>query len=128
MAWRKPPPELIAAFAAALPDDPRVEPRKMFGCPCAFAGGNMFAGLHQESLVLRLGDAERERFLDLPGATSFQPMPDRVMREYVVAPPELVADRAGLRRWIARALAYAASLPVKEKKKAPKAKAAKPRR
>ena len=53
MAWRKSSPELIAAFDAALPDDRRVQRRKMFGYPCAFTGGNMFTGLHQENLIVR---------------------------------------------------------------------------
>jgi hypothetical protein len=117
VAWRKAPAELIATFEAVLPDDPRVEPRQMFGCPCAFAGGNMFMGLHQENMALRLAEGDRERYLALPGAAIFEPMPGRSMREYVVATPELLADRAALKRWVARAFAYAASLPVKAKKK-----------
>ena len=117
MAWRKSPAELIATFEAVLPDDPRVEPRKMFGYPCAFTGGNMFMGLHQENMVLRLAEDDREKYLAQPGAAIFSPMPGRTMREYVVATPELLGDRAALKRWVARALSYAASLPVKAKTK-----------
>jgi len=47
--WRKSPDDLIALFYAALPEDPRVERRKMFGYPCAFVGGNLFSGLHADS-------------------------------------------------------------------------------
>jgi TfoX/Sxy family transcriptional regulator of competence genes len=122
MAWRKSPAELIASFEAVLPADPRVEPRKMFGYPCAFVGGNMFIGLHQENMVLRLSEGDREKYLAQPGATIFEPMPGRAMREYVVATPALLADRAALARWVGRAFSYAASLPVKAKKK-PAAKA-----
>jgi TfoX/Sxy family transcriptional regulator of competence genes len=117
MAWRKSPAELIATFEAVLPDDPRVEPRQMFGYPCAFTGGNMFMGLHQENMVLRLSDEDRERYLEKPGAAIFQPMPGRTMREYVVVVPALAKDRAALKKWVGRALSYAASLPVKAKKK-----------
>jgi hypothetical protein len=48
--WRKSPDDLIARFHAALPDDPRIECRKMFGYPCAFVGGNLFTGAESERL------------------------------------------------------------------------------
>jgi hypothetical protein len=38
------------------------------------------------------------------------------MKEYVVVPGEMLADREALRGWMAKGLAYAASLPPKEKK------------
>ena len=38
------------------------------------------------------------------------------MKEYVVFPDEMLADRDALRGWMARGLAYAASLPAKETK------------
>ena len=63
MAWRKSPPALIAAFDAALPDDPHVERRKMFGYPAAFAHGHLSTGLHQETLMVRLGEAQRAKLL-----------------------------------------------------------------
>jgi TfoX/Sxy family transcriptional regulator of competence genes len=125
MAWRKSPPELIAAFDAALPADRRVQRRSMFGYPCAFTGGNMFTGLHQENLIVRLPEAERARLLRQPGASIFEPMPGRQMKEYVAVPHEVVEDGEALRGWMTRALAYAASLPAKGPKPAGKAKAGK---
>jgi len=113
--WTKSPPALVEAFAAALPDDPRVERRAMFGYPAAFANGQLFTGLHQDDCMVRLGDTEREKLLALPGAKPFAPMPGRVMREYAVVPPALHADRRALRRWMEKALAYACSLPPKQR-------------
>jgi TfoX/Sxy family transcriptional regulator of competence genes len=123
VAWRKSPPDLIAAFDAALPDDRRVQRRSMFGYPCAFARGNMFTGLHQESLIVRLPEAERARLLRDPGAAVFEPMPGRQMKEYVAVPPEVVEDAEVLRGWMATALDYAASLPAKGPKGAKRAAA-----
>ena len=120
MAWRKSPPELIAAFDAALPDDRRVVRRSMFGYPCAFARGNMFTGLHQESLIVRLPEEERARLLRQPGASIFTPMPGRQMKEYVALPPEVVDDGEALRAWMTIALDYASSLPAKAPKGAGK--------
>lgn len=111
--WTKSPAALVEAFAAALPDDPRVERRQMFGYPAAFANGQLFAGLHQNDLMLRLGETERATLLALPGARPFAPMPGRVMREYAVVPAALHADRRALRGWMKKALAYACGLPPK---------------
>ena len=111
MAWAKPSPRLIARFDRALPADPRIERRQMFGCPCAFTGGQMFAGLFQEQLFVRLGEAERAALLAEPGAAPFVPMPGRVMREYVCVPRPLTSRR--LPQWLLAAFAYAASLPPK---------------
>ena len=44
----KSPPELVAAFAAAVPQAPGVVQKPMFGCPCAFVNGNMFTGLFEQ--------------------------------------------------------------------------------
>jgi len=125
MAWRKSPPELIAAFDAALPADRRVQRRSMFGYPCAFTGGNMFTGLHQENLIVRLPEGERARLLREPGASIFEPMPGRQMKEYVAVPPEVIEDGEELRGWMTIALGYAASLPAKGPKGARTAPAGK---
>jgi len=114
--WRKSTPELVAIFDAALPDDPRVERRQMFGYPCAFASGQLFAGLHQDGLMVRLGEVDRAKLLAIAGAHPFEPMQGRPMREYVVVPPALYGARSALRRWIGCALEYAASLPPKPRR------------
>jgi TfoX/Sxy family transcriptional regulator of competence genes len=89
----------------------------MFGYAAAFTGGNMFAGLHEAGLVMRLPEKEREAFLGQEGARPFEPMPGRVMREYVVAPDSLADAPAALRDWIGKAFRYASSLPAKPAKK-----------
>src|SRR5947207_15404751 len=71
--WVKSPPELVALFASIMPGPP-VEPRKMFGYPAGFVGGNMFGGLFQDKLILRLGESDRASFLGQPGAAPFEPM------------------------------------------------------
>ncbi|MGH2382012.1 MAG: hypothetical protein ACRDG7_12440 [Candidatus Limnocylindria bacterium] len=45
--WRKPAPELVERFHAAVAGIEGLEVRKMFGFPAAFIGGNMTAGLHR---------------------------------------------------------------------------------
>lgn len=115
MKWRKSPQQLIDTFEAVLPSPPAT-PRKMFGYPAAFVNGNMFMGLFQEDMILRLPQADRAELLKSKGARIFEPMPGRPMREYVVVPPSLVASHAELRPWVARALQYGETLVPKTRK------------
>ena len=116
MAWTKSPEWLIEIFYEALPVDDRLERRKMFGYPCAFVNGNMFTGLHQSNMVVRLPEEDREELLRHDGTALFEPMEGRVMREYVALSPDILEDRDQLRAWAVRAFDYAQSLPVKPKK------------
>jgi len=107
------PQEWIDAFDAALPKD--VERRKMFGYPAAFVNGNMAAGLHRADLVLKLDEKDRDALMKA-GGQPFVVM-GRTMKEFVVAPLEFREKPAELKKWIARSVAFAASLPPKKKKK-----------
>src|SRR5512136_3342590 len=104
--WKPAPAKAVAAFEMATPGLAGAEPRKMFGYSCVFAKGNMFAGLHEAGMVLRLPDEHRTEFLRLKGAEQFEPMPGRVMREYVVVPKVLLNSPERLRTWIEKSLAY----------------------
>ena len=111
--WKPASERWVAAFVTASKG--LGEPRKMFGYAAAFASRNMFAGLHEAGLVVRLPETEREAFLLQEGARLFEPMPGRVMREYVVAPEALADQAAALRGWVTKAFRYASSLPAKRK-------------
>src|SRR6185295_1678465 len=119
MALKKSPEWLIEAFDGIVPDDDsRVERRKTFGFHSAYASGNMFISLFQDSLVMRLPEDDRQRFLEEYKAEIFRPSPTQVMREYVVVPETMVRDPEALEPWIRRSLEYAASVKPKAKKKA----------
>jgi len=114
--WKPAPCEAVAAFETSTSGLSGVEPRKMFGYSCVFAKGNMFAGLHEAGMVLRLPDEQRVEFLRLKGAKQFEPMTGRVMREYVVVPRVLLNAPEKLQAWVEKSLAYVLSLPAKPKK------------
>jgi len=122
MEWTKSSARLVDLFEQLAPREAGVERRQMFGWPSCFVKGNLFAGLHRESMIFRLPEAEREKALRRPGAAPFMPMPGRPMKEYVAAAGPLLDDHAALTEWFASALAYARQLPPKAKAKAkPKA-------
>ncbi len=114
--FRKSPPELIARFdeLAALAQE--ADRRQMFGYPTCVLRGNMFMGLHEDSLILRLAEADRAEFLRRYHTDTFEPMPGRPMKEYVVVPPALISDDA-VGDWVRRSLAYAMQLPAKAPRK-----------
>lgn len=119
--WRKAPPELIDRFHEAVAGIEGIEVRKMFGYPAAFVGGNMTAGLHQDTFLVRLAEADRaERLAE--GWSTFEPMPGRPMREYVTLPADVTADLEATRQWVERAADYVRTLPPKVPKASKKQK------
>jgi len=122
MDFKKSPQALIDAFDSVLPGAP-AQRRQMFGYPAAFVNNNMFMGLFQDHMMVRLPEPLRDDLLKAAGAKMFEPMPRRAMKEYVVLPPALIADRAKLSQWVAKSFEYAASLPGKPAR----AKRAKPK-
>ena len=114
--WRKAPADLVERFHEAVAGIEGVEVRKMFGYPAAFIGGNLTAGLHQENVMVRLPEGEREERL-ADGWSPFEPMPGRPMREYLTLPPEVAGDVAAMRRWVERAATFVRTLPPKAPKK-----------
>jgi len=120
MPWEKPSPELVsklddAVAEAAQASGVQVELKPMFGCPAYFTNGNMFAGVHQSSLMLRLPQDGRAEVVSLGGGP-FEPMQGRPMKEYVVLPASVLDDAAATAQWVRRSAEHAATLPAKEKK------------
>src|SRR5438128_9549795 len=114
MKLAKSPPWLVQLFDALQPDV-GGERKQMFGYPCAFANGHLFTGLFQDTLFVRLGEADRATLLASRGARSFSPMEGRPMKEYVVLPGTMLEDEEAVKRWMRRGLGFAESLPPKVK-------------
>ena len=115
-AWKKASPELVAAFDKAVPASPSVTRRPMFGYASAFVNGNLFAGTFQDTIMVRLSEADRVALLKVKGASPFKPM-GRAMYEYVVVPASMVDKPSELGAWLARGHRYALTLPPKAAKK-----------
>lgn len=110
MQMPRPTEDDMARFRAAVPDDPRIEIRPMFGNLGAFVGGNMFAGLFGSQLGVKLPEVELAE-ARAAGGGDFGP-PERPMRGWVTVP-----EGADAARLVARAAEYVATMPPKPARK-----------
>ncbi len=113
--WKKVPSELATRFFVALPDAANVERRQMFGCPCAFVNGNMFAGLHEDRLIVRLPDQAAQRPCVIMG---------RTMKQYALFPDAVRLTPTAMAQWVQRGHAFTSTLPANVKKAVKPEKAA----
>lgn len=77
--WKAAPAELVKALEASVRFIPDITQRKMFGYPAAFVNGYLFAGLFENSMVLKLPAESRAELLKLSGGACFEPVPGRMM-------------------------------------------------
>ncbi len=104
-------------FKSILPKDPRVTVRPMFGNVSAFVNGNMFLGLYGNDLFLRLPDEDRQELLKKKGASLFEPMKGKPMKEYILIPRAWTNQPETIRSWVSRSLHWTSKLPPKKTKK-----------
>jgi TfoX/Sxy family transcriptional regulator of competence genes len=116
IAWEKSPQKLIDSFYHVMESFPDAELRKMFGYPCAFFNGNMFVGLHEDNLAVRLDVEEREKALQEGWGNVFAPMAGRVMKEYVALSEEMINSKDDLREVIEKSFNYVKTIPARIKK------------
>ena len=119
MPFPRPDDTSKAFFEAVLPNDPRVQVRPMFGNLAGFVNGNMFAGVFGREVFVRLPEVDRGQLVE-EGATVFQPMEGRAMKEYVSFPSAWTEDPDRARGWVLRSLEWAAAMPPKKKAKTKK--------
>jgi TfoX/Sxy family transcriptional regulator of competence genes len=109
MAWDEQLAGRIRSVVAGRDD---IDERPMFGGLCLLAHGNMFAGVQNESLMLRVGPdcydealgRQHARLMDFTG---------RPLRGYVYVDPPGIATEAQLREWLELSLAFVDTLPAK---------------
>jgi len=119
LTWEKSAGELVALFERVLPKGEAVVQKKMFGWPCGFVNGNLFAGLHKQSMIFRLSASDHAEFLKLDGAAEFEPMPGRKMKGYGILGDPLSRDPREIERWMKRSLEFTRTLPGKAKAPGP---------
>jgi TfoX/Sxy family transcriptional regulator of competence genes len=94
MAWKKASPELNELLEEAMYGY-NADCRMMFGSHTFFVNNNMFAGVHEDMVILRLSEKDREEaFSTLDEVKSFVPFDGRVMKEYAAFPDSVCQDHA----------------------------------
>ena len=117
MAWKKAPEELVN-FLSETTKDIDCQFRKMFGYPAYFINNYMFIAAHEENVILRVSQDDKQKALaDINDVKKFEPMPGRIMKDYIVIPDSVYNDKKIFSEMLSKSVEYVSSLPPKEKKK-----------
>jgi TfoX/Sxy family transcriptional regulator of competence genes len=115
-----PPPANTMPYDEETADRVRtlLEPRgvyvekKMFGGLGFLLGGNMCCCVWKEFLILRVGAAAYANALAQPSAREFD-VTGKPMTGWVMVEPDGYESPEALKRWLALATRFAATLPIK---------------
>jgi TfoX/Sxy family transcriptional regulator of competence genes len=116
MQWKKAPEELKEYLDAAM-SGLAGQRRLMFGYPAYFINGNMFIGLFQDTVFIRLPMIVMKQLLTDGEAKPFEPLPGRVMKDYIVLPRNVYSDGKRFMKLVNQTIEHTAALPPKIKKK-----------
>ncbi|MFC2122848.1 TfoX/Sxy family protein [Bacteroidota bacterium] len=117
MPWKKASAELINLLEESMVNF-RCDRKMMFGSPTFFVNNNMFAGVHQDTIIMRLPEQDRQEMQSrYDEAAPFEPMAGHIMKEYIALPESLSGNNDILQEWLNRSYEYALSLPPKEPKR-----------
>jgi len=105
VAWKKSSPDAIRRFDE-LVGVAGAERGVMFGCPTYTLGGERYATLFQDRVVLRLPPADAARLI-AEGGCPFEPIKGRRSKGRFVVPEAIAESDRSLRAWVRRAVRYA---------------------
>ncbi|MFX0045051.1 MAG: TfoX/Sxy family protein [Candidatus Hermodarchaeota archaeon] len=115
MSWERPSENLLQLLKDNL-QGVECEKKKMFGQYAFFMNGNMFCGVHQSNLFLRIAREDLEEALSrYPELKKFEPREGMVMKEYLQMSLEFVKDLERFRRLLEKSIGYARALPPKKR-------------
>jgi TfoX/Sxy family transcriptional regulator of competence genes len=116
MKWVKAPEALKKLLEDAM-QGVECDKRPMFGYPAYFINGNMFIGLFQDQLFVRLSEEHRASLMKKhPSIRNLEPMPGRPMKAYYVLPRDLCTNARALKEIIKKSAEHTRQLAPKEKK------------
>ncbi|MBI3914322.1 MAG: TfoX/Sxy family protein [Chloroflexi bacterium] len=101
-------------FESAQKDFPIAERRQVFGSPAALVNGNMFTGLQNDKMILRVSDADAAALRQEHNAKPFEPMPGRAMKDWIALSQSLLDDAREWNVWMQRAFGHTQALPPKK--------------
>ena len=86
--------------------------RKMFGGVCHLLNGNMFCGVHKDSLILRLGEKTSREAMALDHVREFD-ITGKPMRGWVMVAKKGYKNDKDLKDWLEKSKKFANTLPAK---------------
>jgi TfoX/Sxy family transcriptional regulator of competence genes len=108
--------DLAGRIREAMGSQKNVDEIKMFGGMCFTVNGNMACGVMKSDLLVRVPEDDFEKLLKEPGARTFDIMKGRTPKGFMVVGAKAVSTKPGLKKWVARGVGVATSLPPKAKK------------
>ena len=112
---------LAGRVRTAMTGKDGLSERKMFGGLCLMLHGNMFAGVINDELMLRVGPDRFDAALSKPGARPMD-FTGRPMSGFIYVQPSAFKTEAGLTGWLNEALGFVETLPPKSGSKPAKSK------
>ena len=103
---------LAARLLDMLGDEPGRTQKKMFGGLAVLVGGHMAVGVYGDGLLVHTDPGEQATLLAEPGTRPFD-MSGRPMKGWILVDASVCSEDHDLRRWVARGVAHARSLPPK---------------
>jgi hypothetical protein len=108
-------PDLADRIRQLIAAEPSLTEVKMFGGLAFLLGGNMAVAASREGgLLLRVDPAQTDALLAKPHASPFV-MRGRAMDGWLRVDAEGVKTKSQLQRWVDRGVAYARTLPPKQR-------------
>jgi TfoX/Sxy family transcriptional regulator of competence genes len=93
-----------------------VEEKKMFGGIAFMIRGHMSCGLIGSTLMVRVEEDEQAALLGQPHVRPMD-FTGRPLKGFLYVDPPAVASGPGLKKWVARGIAFAENRPRKAKKR-----------
>jgi TfoX/Sxy family transcriptional regulator of competence genes len=113
-SWPKPSVELMELLDRHVSRF-EAERKMMFGAPCYFVHGNMFAGIFSNMLFARLSIQDQEQSDKMGLGDFFEPVQGRRMTEYRTLAKQVLEDPDAFDEWLSKSYSYVSSLKPKKK-------------
>lgn len=104
--------KLAERVRSALADQSNLTEKAMFGGLGFLLHGNMVCGIHNDSLMVRVGPERHADAIARPNAKVFD-MTGRPMKGWVVVSADGIGNPNDLKSWVDEGVAFAKTLPEK---------------
>ena len=84
----------------------------MFGGICYLLNGNMFCGIQNDALIVRLGDSVAQQALQQTHVKPFNPT-GKPMKGWVLVPQQALQTDSDLKKWLNQARQFTKTLQAK---------------